>query len=144
MEQKEPAKLAWFLQRAPWLALSIPTTRFAASPCRCRIHPRQRLPFRSLAERQWSTLERKSEISTQRAQRTQRKQIPSAKTLRAFSKTRISLPSLLCDLCELCVTNPQIRCEPRRNVAFRGSTREYMVCPRLVAAPPRYVKSRGH
>src|ERR1700726_1039024 len=49
----------------------------------------------------------------------------------------------LCGLspCPLCVTNPQIRCEPRRNVTFRGSTREYMVCPRLVAAPPRYVKS---
>ena len=46
--------------------------------------------------------------------------------------------AFLCAFCALCVTNPEIRCEPRRNVTFRGSTREYMVCPRLVAAPPRY------
>src|ERR1700719_778502 len=68
MEQKAPAKLAWFQQRARWPARSIHTTRFAASSCRCRMHPRRSLLFRNRAVKQWFTPKRKSKISTQRKQ----------------------------------------------------------------------------
>jgi hypothetical protein len=37
----------------------------------------------------------------------------------------------------LCTTNPEIRCQPRRNVAFRGDLPGHTVCICLVAAPPR-------
>src|ERR1700682_5635102 len=105
MEQKERAKLVWFQLRERWLALSIPTTRSGASFCRCRIRPRQSRPFRNPAEKLQSTPELKPKISTQRAQRTQRKTNAGGKHLYGILRTRISFSSLslLCDLCDLCV-----------------------------------------
>src|ERR1700730_17950834 len=60
--------------------------------------------------------------------------------MRSFS-VQLSLLSVTL-LCLLCTTNPQIRCEPRRNVAPRDNPCRYMIFTRLVAAPPRCVKFR--
>src|ERR1700674_194346 len=47
----------------------------------------------------------------------------------------------LCALGALCTTNPQIRRQPRRNVALADNARQCMVCTSLVAAPPRCGKA---
>src|SRR3989442_12541644 len=51
-----------------------------------------------------------------------------------------SSTSLLRVLCELCTTNRQIRCAPRKNVILCANTSQYRLACLLVAALPRCVQ----